>query len=225
MTDTADLFIRIGFVPDIVRLTNLYDGKELLWSRAEHGHYQGATATGGIATTVGGTSALFLPTGGIALCDFTGGTAPIDYISDPATVDGTNWIDANGIKISSSVDLLTSDQLMLIEAWRMNHILLKAYHDGTTNSNTYFEDNSYDFKDLGVSGNGKWLIYNQTNGNYAYVKEVRKKNLKTKWSQIYTAIDSKGTPTSAADFDTADVCYIFPINAAPFPMSDVAMMT
>ena len=107
----------------------------------------------------------------------------------------------------------------------MNHVFLRLYLDGGDENHTYAQDNSYDFKELGVSGNGKWLIYNQTNGDYAYIKEVKKQNGKSKWSRLYTATDADGTPTTAADFDDDDVCYVFPINAAPFPMSDVVKMT
>lgn len=224
MTDGADLFVRIGFCPDVVKLTNLYDGQQFLWNRAEHAHYQGAAASGGINFTVGGTRALVASTGGIALCDFTGGIATIDYPSDPAVVNGTNWINANGIKITSTVALLATDQLLLVEAWRMNHLFLKAYHEGGA-SHVTFRDDTFDFKDLGVSGNGNWILYNQSNGNYAYVKQVRKQNGKSTWSLIDTAIDSDGTATSAATFANNDVIYLFPVNAAPFPMGDVGMMT
>ena len=229
MTDGADLFIRIGFCPDVVKLLNLYDGQQVFWNRCEHGHYQGAAASGGIWVTVGGTRALVAATGNIALCEFTGGQADvawgqIDYPSDPAVIDGTNWIDANGIKITKQTILLASDQLLQIEAWRMNHIWLKLYHEGGASQVTA-RDDSYDFKELGVSGNGRWLLYNQSNGDYAYVKQVRKGNGKSKWSLIDLATDAEGTPTSAAALATNDVCYVFPINAAPYPMSDIVKMT
>ena len=226
MTNTADLFVRIGFAPDVVRLTHLDDGRQFILNRCEHGHYQGAAASGGIAFTTTGGAALSTTAAGIALCKFA---EPADDLtqggSDPVTVDSTNWTEGNGIKCCQTMDLLENDILLLVEAWRMNYVWLKAYHDGTTSSNTYFEDSSYDFRELGVSGNGKWIIYNQTNGNYAYVKKVTKPADKTRHCRIYTALDVDGTATTAADFDTSDVCYLFPVDACPYPMSDIGKMT
>lgn len=229
MTDGADLFIRVGFAPDVVKLTNLYNGTQLRWSRAEHGHYAGAAASGGLMVSTGGTMLLGPYTGGIALCEFTGGHAgvtwgQIDYPGDPPIVDGSNWIDANGIKVTASCPVLETDQLLQIEAWRMNHLYIKAYHEGGA-SHTTFRDDSFDFKELGVSGNGNWILYNQTNGNYAYVKQVRKGNGKSKWSLIDTATDADGTATTAATFANNNVIFLFPVNAAPFPMGDIGAMT
>jgi len=218
MMNTLDHYIRIGFAPDVVRLTNLYDGQRIIWNRAEHGHYQGAAATGGLAIVVTGGVALGTALAGVVLCKFI--EPPTDLTHGgavPAVVDGTNWIDANGIKICQTAALLTDNKLLMVEAWRMTYILLKAYHDGTTSSNTYFEDSSYDFRELGVCGNGKWIIHNQTNSNYAFIKSVVKPAGKTKWCRLYTATDQAGTATTAADFDTSDVCYIFPIEACPYP--------
>ena len=222
MTDGADLFVRIGWAPDVVRLTNCYDGQRFIWNRVMHGHTGGVAATGGIQIGVTGGAA-YLSTGGVALVEFT--EDPIDTTSDPSTVDGTNYIDANGIKIASSLAMLSSDNMIMIEAWRMSFPWIRGYHDGTTSSNTYFEDSSYDFRELGVSGNGQWMIYNMTNGNYAYVKKVVKPAGKTKWCRIETATDRDGTATTLADFDTYDICFIFPIDAMCYPLSDIGAMT
>lgn len=226
MTDTADLFMRIGFCPDVVRLTGLTDGKRFVWNRIAHGASGGAAHSGGISIGVTGGAALVGASTGIVLCEFTEDVTDLTHGgSDPAIVDATNYIDANGIKLSSTLDLLKTDHFVMVEAWRMTFPWIKGVHDGTTSSNTYFEDSSYDFRKLGVSGNGLWMIYNQTNGNYAYVKKVVKPAGQTNWCRIETATDQDGTATTAADFDTSDVCYIFPIEAAPFPMSDVGAMT
>jgi len=222
MTDSADLYVKIGWCPDKVVLTHLDDGRQFIWNRVDHAHYQGAACSGGITVSATGGRAL-TTTEGIKLCKFTNSNI-LDVTADPADVDGTNWWEANGISISSNVSLLENDIMLEIEAWKMDYIWLKAYHDGTTSNNTYFEDTSYDFKELGVSGNGQWLIYNQTNGNYAYVKSV-KKGTGGKHSRIYTATDTVGTATTAADFVTNDVCFIFPRSAACYPLSDIGAMT
>ena len=221
MTDTADLFVRIGFAPDVVRLTNLTDGKRFLWNRIAHGATGGAAASGGISIGVTGGAALVGTSTGVVLCTFTKDI--FDTTSDPAIVDASEFFNANGIKISSTLDMLKSDHMILIEAWRASFTWVKGVHDGTTNSNTYFEDSSYDFRSAGV-GRG-WMIYNQTNGNYAYVDRVTKPAGKTKWCRVYTATDKDGTATTLADFDTSDVCWLFPADAACYPLSDVGAMT
>lgn len=225
MTNTADLFVRTGFAPDVVRLTNLYDGKKFLWNRCEHGHYQGAAASGGLATVVTGGVALTTTAAGIALCKFTENADDLTHDgSDPATVDGTNFTDGNGIKCCQTMDLLADDQLLLVEAWRMNFIWLKLYHDGGT-TQLFAQDSSYDFRELGVSGNGRWLLYNQSNGNYAYVKKITQPAGKTRHCRLTLALNTDGDATTAAAMADNDVCYVFPIDAAPYPMSDVGKMT
>ena len=108
MTDTADLFIRIGFPADVVRLTNCYDGQRFIWNRCMHGHTGGAAATGGIAIGVTGGAA-YLSTGGVALCKFIEPVTDLTQNStDPVTVDSTEYIDANGIKLASSLAMLSS---------------------------------------------------------------------------------------------------------------------
>jgi len=212
--DTNDLFVLIGWCPEKVRLTTA-DGQQVLWYRllGNDASFE-RVAAGDITASTGA---------GIKLVKFT--DTALNTSSDPSTVDPANYIDANGIQITSDVAFLANDAIVFVEAWRMCKPFLRAVHDGTTSSNTYFEDASFDFHELGVCGNGKWLIYNQTNANYAYIKEVTKPLGKTKYCRLYTATDAAGTATTAADFDTSDVCIIFPVDAAWYPLSDVGLMT
>ena len=101
---------------------------------------------------------------------------------------------------------------------------MKGVHDGATNSNTYFQDNSVDFKDNGVCGGQQWLIYNRTNTNYAYVGEVQKPAGKSKYCRL-TLTDAAGNATTAADIDTSDVVIVMPKQYAQYPMSDYGLMT
>lgn len=213
--NTADLFINIGWCPDKVLVRSLYDGGGFEWYRL-----QGDTC--GFTLANAGDRAL-VSSAGISLVQFT--DAAIDTSSDPSSVDPANYIDANGIQLAAAMDFFADDEVVMVEAWRMNNVFIKATHDGTTSSNTYFEDASFNFHELGVSGNGQWLIYNITNTNYAYIKEITKPMDKSKYCRIYTATDSTGTATTAADFDTGDVCYIFPVSAAWYPLSDIGLMT
>ena len=91
-TKDVDHFVRIGWCPDIVKVTNATSGVFILWNRARYGHAAGALASGGIMYTGGGmtaqTAATHEDSGGIALVEFTGGTADvawgqIDYPSVP----------------------------------------------------------------------------------------------------------------------------------------------
>ena len=214
-TNSADLFINIGWCPDKVVITDTHDGEGFEWFRLQRNAYGLTRATTGDKALV--TSA------GISLVKFT--DTAIATSSDPSTVDASNYINANGIKLDYALSLLTNDTIVLVEAYRMNAPWIMCIHDGTTNSHTYFEDASFDFFELGVSGNGQWLIYNQTNGNYAYIKSVTKPMGKSKNCRIYTATDAAGTATSAADFVTSDVCFVFPVSAAQYPMSDIGLMT
>jgi hypothetical protein len=160
---------------------------------------------------------------GIKLVQFT--DTPLNTSSDPSAIDPAEYYKANGIQITSDVAFLADNNIVFVEAWKMQNTFLKCTHDGTTSSNTYFEDASFDFLECGVSGNGQWLIYNLTNGNYAYIKEVRKPADSNKHCRLYTATDAAGTATTAADFDTNDVCYVFPVSCAWYPLSDIGLMT
>jgi len=214
--DSNDIFVPIGWCPDVVRVTNIYDGQDNLWTRL-------MGTDGGLERAAAGDRNLRTDKG-IKLVKFT--DSVLNTTSDPSEVDPSNWVEANGIQITSDAAMMNDNYVVLVEAWRMNNVFIKATHDGTTSSNTYFEDASFDFLELGVSGNGQWLIYNiTTNCDYAYVKSVTKPMGKSKHCRIYTATDAAGTATTAADFDTGDICYIFPVSAAWYPMSDIGLMT
>ena len=121
----------------------------------------------------------------------------------------------------------TDEEIVMVEAWRMNHPWIRCVHDGAANSHTYFEDASFDFLKLGVSSNGQWFIFNASNGNYAYIKSVVKPMGKSKYCRLYTATSAgiDADATTAADFTTADVCYVFSSAGAQYPMSDLTIMT
>jgi len=213
--DTNDSFVKIGFCPDVVRVTKLSDGQDIVWARV-----MGADTA--LERVAAGDRTLTSDKG-IKLVQFTE-MIGMDESSDPSAVDPVEYYKANGIQITADETFMEDDKLCLVEAWRLNHLWIgPCVHDGTTSSNTYGEDRSFDFLELGVSPN--WIVYNQTNGDYAYVKEVIRPMGQTKHCRVYTATDTSGTATTAADFDTADVFYIFPRAAAPYPMSDIGLMT
>lgn len=212
--DANDLFVKIGFCPEVVKITKLSDGQDNVWCRLMGNDASLARVAAGDRTAVTDK--------GIKLVEFT--DDPINLSSDPSAVDPTEFYKANGIQITADVAFLADDNIVLVEAWRMQKIFLKAVHDGGDNKNTYFQDASFDFKDAGVSGGQSWLIYNLSNGNYAYVGEVLKPEGQSKYCRL-TTTDASGNATTAADFDDNDICYVFPVGAAWYPMSDIGLMT
>jgi len=103
-------------------------------------------------------------------------------------------------------------------------MIARGVHDGTTSSNTYFEDTGVDFRELGVSGGQNWVIFNTTNNNYAYVKSLQKSST-GRYGRLNTSKDLLGTATSAADFDTGDVCLVMNKKYIQYPLSDYGLMT
>ncbi len=213
--DTNDLFIFLGFCPDVVKLTKLSDGQDNYW-------YRIAGNDSSISRVAAGDRTVNTDKG-IKLVKFEVNSV-FDQTSDPTVVTPNEYVDANGIQLTSDIAFLADDNLVFVEAWRMNHVFLKATHDGGDAVHTYMQDSSEDFKKAGVSGNQTWLIYNQTNGDYAYVGEVLKPSGQTKFCRL-TVTDADGNALAAADFDDDDVCYVFPKAAAWYPLSDITIMT
>jgi len=213
-----DIFVRIGFCPDVVRLTEWATGIEMSWYRL-----QGADTS---ATTDANGSITVQTTQGMKLVAFTeestAMTGDLTAFTDVNPVeDGES---ANGVQLTSDLTGLTDNALLTFEAWRMEVPVLRGVHDGTTSSNTYFEDSSVDFKKNGVCGGQQWIIHNTTNNNYCYVGEVQKPSGKTKACRL-TSVLADGTATTAADFDTSDVVLVMPIRYSQYPLTDCTIMT
>jgi len=211
--DANDLFVKTGFCPDIVRVVNLDTGLELLWNRAlgcDNTHQYDATGDPTLATGQG-----------VSLVKFTEMNA-MDESSDPSTVESGQWNDANGIKIAADTLMLSDDDLLQIECWTMDVPMVRAIHDAGDAVNTYIQDSSLDFRDAGVSTG--WIIYNKTNGDYAFVGEVQKPSGQSKHCRA-TLVDSNGDATTAADIDDDDVIYLFPKGYAGYPLSDIGAMS
>ena len=144
----------------------------------------------------------------------------------PSDVENGRWYEANGIEITASSVGIVDGIPFCVIIHRMTVPIIRAVHDGTTNSHLYFEDSSLDFFEAGVSDNGKFIIINETNDNYAYVGKITKPAGKTRHCRIYTYEDENlVTATAAADFVTADVCYILPRQWVQHPLSGIGLMT
>lgn len=221
MSDGADLFVRLGFSPDWVEIRALNDGEQAFWHKslgdAEH-----------IQQVVAGDASL-PGAAGITLVKFDDlDGKPNVQTGDPTAVSIDAREEADGIKLAAALNMLTDDALVHVTAGRDNTFSIRAVHDGTTSSNTYFEDSSIDFKKAGVGGPGRFVVFNQTNKNYAYTTDPIKPNGKTKHCRLMTYTDAACTSaTTAADFDTSDVIFVFRLEEMGYPLSDItnALMT
>ena len=215
-----DIYQRLGFCPDSIKLTEYGTGLEAKWHRVIGNDQCIDSAAAG--------DKLVKTTMGINLVAFT--ADPIDMSADLVPLSGAmpvvDGAAANGVHLTSDLSVLTDHKVVILEAWGSSGVnVIRATHDGTTSSNTYFEDSNVDFRDNGVCGGQKYVIYNLTNNNYAYVKDVQKPSGKSRYCRLTTATTTTGTATTAADFDTSDVVLVMPLKWAQYPLSDYGLMT
>lgn len=144
----------------------------------------------------------------------------------PSDVENGRFWEANGIEITANSVGIVDGIPYVVIVHRMTVPMIRAVHDGTTNSNTYFEDSSIDFFEAGISDNGKFILINESNNNYAYVGAITKPSGKSNYCRIYTYEDEGlTTATAAADFDTSDVIFIIPRQWVQHPLSGIGLMT
>ena len=144
----------------------------------------------------------------------------------PSDVENGRFFEANGIEITAGSLGIVDGVPFIVIVHRMTVPIIRAVHDGTAESGTYFEDSSLDFFEAGISDNGKFILISETNDNYAFVGSITKPSGKNKYCRIYTYEDEAlSTPTATAAFGTDDVIYIIPRQFAQYPLSDIGLMT
>ena len=206
----AAMYFRLGWCPSKVNLQGSVEEDSVVWT------IDLAAAYGLESIDADGITALTTDTG-ITLVQFTGDADTIPTAA-PTSLEPAEYYKANGIAVAASAACNVDANPFTVHAFRMNVPIVKAVHDGTTSSNTYFEDSSVDFIEAGVSGNGKFIIINSTNDNMGFVGKITKPAGKNKFCRIYTYEDETlATATAAADFDTSDVCFIIPRMYAQYP--------
>ena len=214
MGTAADTYIRTGFCPDIVRIMDYTTRIQLEWSRI-----MGLIGVQRIADGTGTQD-----TDAISLVTFIDN--PEDLSVAPSDVEAAKWYDANGFRIDAGVVSIPDASLCFVEAWGSPTPCVRLVHDGTTSSNTYFEDSSVDLKKAGVVGNGTWIVINTTNDNYAFIGAISKPSGKDNHCRALTFEDSGlTTATAAADFDTSDVLILMRHRDAQYPLSGIGLMT
>lgn len=218
-----DVFLRIGFCPDFVRIVEHATGLEIMWFRLK-GLDQDVTRVAAGDRTVNTGQGVVL--GHMAKIPYDM-TADTDFTA----FSDANWLEnnmeANAIKLTSDITGLTDHAMMFYEAWRMDYPAIRAVHDGGDNCNTYFQDASIDFEKLGVVSsptNPQWLLYNVTNNNYAHIGAVQKVTDKANKCRV-TLVTAAGVATSAADIDDGDIGILIPKMHAQYPLGDYGHMT
>lgn len=206
------IYVRLGFCPDVVKLTEWATGLAFEWYRGQ-GNDTGINADATGDRTVQTDQ-------GVKLVYFE--DIPHKLTAVPTVVEAGDWQKANGIQLTSDLTALTDHALLMCEAFRMDVPFTRGVHDGTTSSNTYFEDSSMDFAHQGVCGGQTWILYNMTNNNYAHISSLVK--VTDKYSRLMLS-DAAGTATTAADIDTSDVCLIMQKDMAQYPLSTYGHMT
>jgi hypothetical protein len=218
-----DVFLRIGFCPDFIKIVEHATGLEILWFRLK-GNDQSVTCVAAGDRTVSASTGITI--GHMAKIPYDM-TADTDFTA----FTDANWLEdgkeANAVKISSDTTGLTDHAVMFYEAHRMGFPAIRAVHDGGDNKNTYFQDASIDFEKLGVVSSPTdptWLLYNVSNNNYAHIGAVQKVTDKANKCRL-TLVTAAGAAVAAADIDDGDIALILPIWAAQYPLGDYGHMT
>jgi len=215
----AAIYFNLGWCPAKVLIQGSVEEDSVVWTIDMAAGY-GVESVDSDTTNAALTSAT-----GITLVKFTNSANAFPTAAPSAVEPGRYW-EANGIMIGASAAANVDGNPFTVQAFRMTVPIVRAVHDGTTSSNTYFEDSSIDFMEAGVSGNGQFIIINESNDNYAFVGEITKPAGKDKYCRIYTYENADlSTATAGADFDTADVCYIIPMQHVQYPLSGIGLMT
>jgi len=220
-----DIFLQIPWCPDVIRLTEWATGLGVTWYRLQGIDTAITRVAEGDRTVQSGQGIVL---GSVSAANGEEMTADTEFTA----FSDSNWVEnglaVNAVKLTSDLTGLTDHALIQFEAWRMQEPVIRAVHDGGDNVNTYFQDSSIDFLELGVSAQYnrcQWLLMNKSNNNYCYIVDVQKPSGQSKHCRLVTAKASDGTPTAAADFDDGDVAYIFPRRIAQYPLSDYGLMT
>lgn len=216
----AITYFKFGFCPLKVKITGLVEEDIAEWflpMLASPDAIETVDSTG--ERTLDGTDGIYLVQFDDGLGDHTGdGGAPT--VLEPA-----EWYKANGIKITASCLPIADGNPYIVEAVRLQVPIIRTVHDGGDTTHTYWEDSSVDFREAGVSGGQSWILINETNDDYAYVKAVQKPSGENNYCRLTLAENAAGDATAAADVDDDDVAFVIPAGWIQYPLSDLGAMT
>jgi len=215
----SDVFFRLGFAAGYVRFMALADSEDVA-------EWMPPLGNADVMEQIDSTGVRSLDASeGISWCIFDDTLSA--YLGETASTpaDTEDWTKANGIRIDTATLGLADGIPFTVIVFPMSTTFIRGVHDGGDNCNTYFEDGSQDFKDLGVEGGQNWILINESNDNYAYVKSVAKPVGSSKYCRLYTAENSAGDATAAADFDDNDVIFLIRKDDVQYPLSGIGAMT
>lgn len=213
MGTAADTYIRTGFCPDVVKITDCTTHIELIWFRVIPALGEQRVAAG---TGTNDTDAMSLVT-------FT--ENPEDLAAVPADVEAAKWYDANGFRIDAGVASIPDASLCFVEAWGCSIPTIPLIHDGGS-SHLFIQDSSVDLVKAGVVGNGDWIVINTSNDNYAFIGAISRPSGSDVYSRALLYEDANlTTPTAAAAIADADVLILMRHREAQYPLSGIGLMT
>jgi len=216
----SDTYFRLGFCPAYVKVMGAVEEDITEWCL-------GLMPGNDSIETIDSTGVRTLDASdGIDLVAFDDGLGAIPGAGGaPSAVGQDEFYKANGICIGDACAPIADGNPYMVLAVRAEFPIIRAVHDGGDNKNTYFQDSSIDFKDAGVSGGQTFIIINESNDNYGYVKAVQKPSGQSKYCRLTVAENAAGDAAAAADFDDDDVCYIIPAQFAQYPLSGIGALT
>ena len=217
----AVTYFRLGFCPSKVKLVGLVQEDMNEW-------YLPMLATPDNIGTVDSTGNRELDgTDGISLCQFNDGPGELPGTGGtPTELEPAHWYKANGIKITASCEAVADGNPYIVEAYRLDSPIVRLVHDGGDNTGTYFQDSSVNLVEAGVTGDGKSIVINESNDNYAYCGTISTPSGGTINSKCTTFEDAAcSTATAAANFDDDNVLIVIPVMYAQSPMSGIGLMT
>lgn len=216
----AITYFRLGFCPVKVKVVGLVEEDMAEW-------YLPMLASPDSIETVDSDGIRTLDgTDGIDLVQFNDPSGSLPGTGGaPVDLEPGEWYKANGIKITAGSVPIADSNPYIVEAWPLNVPIVRAVHDGGDNCNTYFQDSSVDFKEAGISGGQQFVVINETNDNYGYVKAVQKPTGQSKYCRCTLAENAGGDAAAAADIDDNDVLIIIPKDWVQYPLSGIGAMT
>jgi hypothetical protein len=214
----ADIYLRLGFCPAFVRVLGgtLEDIGEWFLSMLADDYHIKTLNTDGVRTYISGGVQLVKFNDGIGTLPGSGGA--------PEVLEQAEWYKANGIKLDANITAIGDGSEAIVMAYPLSVPIVKCIHDGGDNCNTYFQDSSVDFMEAGVSSGQTWLVINETNDDYGFVKDVQRPVGQKKYCRCTLAENEAGDATSAADIDDNDVLILIPKQWAQYPLSGVGAM-
>lgn len=216
----AAIYHRLGFCPVYVRLWSIMDSEDVdEWALLM------ANATSiSVDDSDGNRDAV--SSGGISLVEFDEEWA--NYLdasaTAPSAVEPGKWYQGNGISIGTSCQVNVNGVPYMGIAYPLGVPVIRSVHDGGA-SNVHWQDSSLDFQKCGVEGGQQWIIINEDNDNYAYVKEVQKPAGQSDYCRLTLAESADGTATAAAAIADADKGYIIRKDMVQYPLSGIGAMT